>query len=208
MSDRKDSTTLPAGARRMRFARAALVMLAMSMSAVAVWSVARGQTPMGPEYTPDGRLKFPIGFEKWIFVGSNIGLEYKEGPQRGMESFHNVYINPEAYQYYLANNKKFPDKTILVMDIYEPSTRDPMLAQGKFNGQRRGVEAAVKNSARPGDAPTDWAYYGFAIKPNGGIPDPAEKDGQVCYDCHRKANPQTDNVWVKFYPVLRDKQPQ
>src|SRR5436190_24279189 len=111
MSQTEDSTTTHG---RARFARAALVMLAMSMSAIAVWSVARGQTPMGPDYTPDGKLKFPVGFEKWIFVGSNLGLEYKEGPQRGVESFHSVYINPEAYQYYLANNKKSPDRTILV----------------------------------------------------------------------------------------------
>src|SRR6185503_11391481 len=123
------SSPLPPPAGRMRFTRAALVMLAMSMSAIAVWSVARGQTPMGPDYTPDGKLKFAVGFEKWIFVGSNLGLQYK-GEQRGDEAFHNVYINPEAYQYYLANNK-FPDRTILVMDVYEPSTRDPMLAQGK-----------------------------------------------------------------------------
>ena len=202
MSQTEDSTTTHG---RARFARAALVMLAMSMSAIAVWSVARGQTPMGPDYTPDGKLKFPVGFEKWIFVGSNLGLAYKG--EQGEETFHNVYINPEAYQYYLANNK-FPDRTILVMDVYAPSMRDPMLVRGKFNGERRWVEAAVKNSARPDGVPTDWAYYEFVLKPKGAVPDPAGKAGQVCYDCHRKANPQTDNVWVKFYPVLRDKQPQ
>ncbi len=200
------SSTLPPRAGRMRFARTALVMLAMSMSAFAVWSVARGQTPTGPEYTPDGRLRFPIGFEKWIFVGSNLGMEYKQPPHRGMESFHNVYINSEAYQYFLAN-QKFPDKTVLVMDMYEPGTRPPILAEGKFPGPRRGVEAAVKNSARPGGVPTDWAYYEFGFTSPDGVPAPAKASAQFCYDCHKK-NAQNDNVWVQFYPILRDKQPK
>jgi hypothetical protein len=56
--------------------------------------------------------------------------------------------------------------------------------------------------------PTDWGYYQFEIKPKGAVPDPAGKSPQFCYNCHLKANPQTDNVWVKFYPMLRDKQPQ
>ena len=197
---------MPARVGGKRFARTALVMLAMSMSVVAVWSVARGQTPTGPDYDSDGKLKFPIGFEKWIFVGSNLGMEYKQPPHRGVESFHNVYINPEAYQHFLAN-KKFPDKTVLVMDIYQPETRDPILLKGKYNGQRRGVEAAVKNATRPGGVPEDWAYYDFTLDPAGRVPNPAEASGPVCYNCH-KSNALTDNVWVQFYPALRDKQPQ
>src|SRR5579872_3842997 len=29
-----------------------------------------------PQYTSQGELKRPIGYETWVFVGSNIGLEY------------------------------------------------------------------------------------------------------------------------------------
>src|SRR6185369_7984888 len=32
----------------------------------------------GLEYTEAGELKRPLGFETWVFVGSNLGLEYSE----------------------------------------------------------------------------------------------------------------------------------
>ncbi len=208
MSQSERSTTSPARSGSKRFVRAALVVLAMAMvPAVAVWSVARGQpTTPPPDYTSDGQLKLPVEFQKWIFVGSNLGLEYNEGPQRGVESFHNVYINPEAYRHFL-DKKEFPDKTVLVMDIYEPATRDPVLAKGKYNGPRRGLEVAVKNAARPGNVPTDWAYYAFAVNAAGAVAPSAKAFDQICYDCH-KTHASTDNVWVQFYPVLRDRPPQ
>ncbi|MGE5191739.1 MAG: hypothetical protein ACM3U2_04510, partial [Deltaproteobacteria bacterium] len=61
-----------------------------------------------PQYNEAGELMRPAGFETWVFVGSNLGLEYsddatKEKPTEKKEksrpakgaNFHNVYINPE-----------------------------------------------------------------------------------------------------------------
>jgi len=44
-------------------------------------------------------------------------LLYK-GESPNAPTFHNIYLNPETYSYF-RDNGKFPDPTMLVMDIYE-----------------------------------------------------------------------------------------
>src|SRR5450631_4202882 len=132
----------------------------------------RGQAPSGaPQYAANGDLLLPQGFETWVFVGSNLGLSYRpdlpmttaaESTRASQQFFHNVYVKPDAYSYFLAN-KTFPDKTVLMMPVYEAADKEPrnVLATGVYNGKRVGVEAAVKNSARPDGSHTPWAYYDF-----------------------------------------------
>ena len=114
---------------------------------------ARDQPPQekrrttAPESRRERPLGFPTDYRSWIFVGSNIGLGYKAFPglsglaprfgegaevavqqpeQKAakMGDFHNVYINPEAYEAYIKSGK-FPDKTVLVMDVYKAMDREP-----------------------------------------------------------------------------------
>jgi len=166
-----------------------------------------------PEYAGKGRLKLPGGFRTWVFVGSNIGLQYREGeaettrreqgrhPGTKIGNFHNVYINPEAYNRYLQTGK-FPNNTVLVMDVYEAKEKDArnIVRGGYFPGDQRAVEVAVKNSKRPDGLKTDWAYYAFP-DPSRPAPATAFKDAD-CYRCH-KQHADDDNVWVQFYPTLR-----
>lgn len=173
-----------------------------------------GRRTTAPEYDAKGRLKLPTDYRTWVFVGSNLGLGYRKDAaettrreqQRHRDSkagdFHNIYINPEAYEHYL-KTKKFPEKTVLVMDVYESKEKEPqnIVSRGYFPGKQLEVEVAVKNSNRPDGSKTDWAYYVFEdpAKPN-----PAKAfDDKCCYQCH-KDHADDDNVWVQFYPILRD----
>jgi hypothetical protein len=167
-----------------------------------------------PEYDADGKLKMPTDFKTWVFVGASLGLDYQAevavGTSREKKAydaarvgdFHNVYINPEAYAHYLETGK-FPDKTVLVMDVYKAEDKEPknVVQGGHFAGAHRSVEVAVKNSSRPDGSKTDWAYYAFLnpAKPSNAK---AFKDA-TCFDCHKK-HADDDNVWVQFYPILRD----
>jgi hypothetical protein len=173
-----------------------------------------------PQYTADGQLKVPVGFETWVFVGSNLGLGYKdelkettkvEAARASQQQFHNIYINPEAYAYFVAN-KEFPDKTVLVMDVFTAPDRDPknILTAGFYNGKQIGLQVAVKNLNRPDGKKTPWAYYTL-MNPSDPMPvmapsAPAHEDSE-CYDCH-KAHASKDNVWVQFYPTLRKLLPE
>jgi hypothetical protein len=161
-----------------------------------------------PQYNDKGELLKPTDYQSWVFVGSNLGLQYgkevvekdreKERANSNPGTFHNVYINPEAYQAYVKTGK-FPDGTILMMEVYEAVERGPqkVVTKGFYPGKFRSVEAAVKNSKRPDGSKTDWAYYDFGAKRTsaGAFPDNA------CYQCHRQ-HASDDNVWVQFYPVL------
>jgi hypothetical protein len=168
------------------------------------------QEPAGPHYTDKGELQRPTGYRTWVFVGSNLGLQYrrdgKESKQPAREkpqTFHNVYINPEAYQAYVQTGK-FPDRTVLVMEVFEALEREPqdIVTRGFYPGKQLAVEVAVKNNNRPDGSKTDWAYYAFTT-PNQATAK-AFPDAN-CYRCHSQ-HADDDKVWVQFYPTLREHQ--
>ena len=179
-------------------------------------SKAQVQLADEPRYTPSGDLLLPNGFETWVFVGSNLGLSYTPDaaaaasappPRAPRQQFHNVSINRAAYDYFLANGR-FSDKTVLVMQVFEAADKEPkgVLASGVFNGRRVGLEVAVKNASRPDGKTTPWAYYNFT--------DPSDRSkvlgsaaafpDESCANCHQR-HASIDNVWVQFYPALRDR---
>jgi hypothetical protein len=177
---------------------------------------ARSQNSGEPRYAPGGDLLLPDGFDTWVFVGSNLGLSYTPDaaaaagtppPRAPRQQFHNVSINKAAYDYFLANGR-FPDRTVLVMQVFEAADKEPkgVLASGVFNGRRVGLEVAVKNASRPDGKTTPWAYYSFT--------DPSDRSkalasavafpDEACANCHQH-HASIDNVWVQFYPALRDR---
>ena len=167
-----------------------------------------------PRYTADGQLIRPDDYRTWVFAGANLGLRYAEGaatPQRERDrnqddetgDFHNIYINAEAYAHY-GKTGKFPDGTVLVMDVYTALAKEPqnIVDHGHFPGAQDGFEVAVKNSKRPDGSSTVWAYYLFD-GPGGKLLSTAKaQPNKTCYECH-KQHAADDNVWVQFYPTLR-----
>jgi Cytochrome P460 len=195
--------------------RSALALAALCFAFTGSGPAARSQSADDPKYTPGGDLVLPGGFETWVFVGSNLGLSYTPEaaaaasappPRPPRQQFHNVFISKAAYDYFLANGQ-FPERTVLAMQVFEAADKTPsdVLASGVFNGRRVGLEVAVKNSSRPDGRTTPWAYYNFT--------DPSDRTkvlssttafpDQNCANCHQ-LHASTDNVWVQFYPALRD----
>jgi cytochrome P460 len=148
-----------------------------------------------PQFTSDGRLLRPEHVDGWVFVGASIGLGYSEaGRSDGPGLFHNVYITAAAYDSYL-KTRTFPEGTMLAMTIHDPGEGVAPSRHGFFEGRQRGLEVAVKDSARFRDR---WAYFGFvgdlsSVPPMGGS----------CNACHSR-HAATDNVFTQFYPLLRD----
>ncbi|HEY6258921.1 MAG TPA: cytochrome P460 family protein [Xanthobacteraceae bacterium] len=206
---------MPNHATRGRLHRAG-VLAGLAAVACAILALqAKGQSATVPQYSPAGELLVPIGYETWVFVGSNLGLAYRQGlpvmttreaTRADQRRFHNVYINKEAYAYFLAN-RAFPEPTILAMEVFAAADKEPsgVVASGVYNGDRLGLEVAVKNSSRPDGRTTPWAYYDFtdptdASKLQASAP---ANDDRICESCHRQ-HAGKDNVWVQFYPVLRN----
>ena len=153
-----------------------------------------------PTYTADGDLLLPEDYRTWIFVGASLGLSYSEGAseREGPGAFTNVYIQPQAYRYFMATGE-FPEGTMLPMDIYRPGSRESINQAGYFEKDFLGMEVAVKDSERYEEG---WAYLSFRDR-SGGLRESASafpKDR--CYDCHAE-HAATDNVFTQFYPVLQ-----
>ena len=191
------------------------VMTAVALVTILASGIASAQpTDEHPQYDENNNLKVPQGYDTWIFIGSNIGLGYKpslgamtaaEAKRAEFGSFHNIYISPAAYQHF-SRTGEFPDLTILAMEHYDAEDKEPkgIVDKGFFNGERSGLEVAVKNSARPDLSSTPWAYYVFtdSTDPRKVKPVASAFPDAACYNCHLE-HASTDNVWVQFYPVLR-----
>ncbi len=169
-----------------------------------------------PRYTGTGELVAPSGFRSWVFVGADLSPVYrpdrpasarhdeKKPEAKSDDSFHNIYINREAHDAYVRTGQ-FPDPTILVMEVFRAEEKDDrgILESGRFEGKRISLEAAVKDANRPGGG-VPWAYYAFDLDAAGKPSKPAKaRPDDQCYACHLK-HASKDNVWVQFYPALRD----
>lgn len=152
-----------------------------------------------PRYSADGQLLRPEGYREWVFVGASIGLGYNEAQPPRRPTFHNTYIQPEAYRHYLKTGQ-FPDKTMLVMEVREPGTHESINKHGQFEAEYLGVEAAVKDEKQ---FPDKWAYFNFRGANGAQLDQTKAFPKQACWNCHNE-HAAVDNVFVQFYPVLRD----
>jgi hypothetical protein len=196
--------------------------IALSLASLATLAAAfslAGDTPghpSRPSYASNGKLELPGGYRTWVFVGANLSPEYKTAADRTTASppeqrkaqpndqFHHIYINPESYAEFRKSGR-FPDPTMLVLEIFRSETRDAkgVLSGGQVEGERTGLSIAVKDGHRPGGG-VPWAYYSFDVKGNPRPVKPASAHADKdCYACHLEHASQ-DNVWVQFYPALRD----
>ncbi len=204
-----------------------LAIAAGFLVVAAALALASGRTdepPAAPalvRYNAQGELLRPDGYRSWVFVGADLGLDYSQRndqaldyPQKKDENaddgrpFHNVYIDRTAHEHY-ARTGEFPDKTILVLELFESVRKEPrhIVTRGLYEGNRVALEVAVKDRDRPGGSQTPWAYYDFTGQPGPrgrGVRESAKSkaDGS-CYACH-KEHADVDNVWVQFYPTLRE----
>jgi len=184
------------GRRRRAVLVAALALLASTEGGSPAAGALAGSAPA---YDGSGALLRPEGYREWVFVGASLGLSYSDGPPAsGPGSFHHTYLRPESYAEYRRTGR-FPEGTVLVLELYEAAQKAAPSRHGLFEGRRLAVEAAVKDSRR---FPEGWAYFSFG--------DGAERAARpfprrACFDCHRE-HAASDNVFVQFYPVLRDGQ--
>lgn len=153
-----------------------------------------------PEYTQQGELIRPKGYRTWVFVGASLGLSYNEEDResrQGPGSFHNVYIQPEAYHHYRQMGK-FPEKTMLAMESYLPGSRESINQAGYFEKEFTGLSVAVKDAEHSAEG---WSYVSY-----GGAGGELKETSRAfpkesCYGCHH-AHGADDNVFVQFYPIL------
>jgi hypothetical protein len=176
------------------------VLLSISLALLILGSVlppanqANPVSPNLPQYTADGQLKFPESYREWVYLSSGIDMSY--GPGAGMDHsmFDNVFVNPEAYKYFVANGT-WPDKTMLVLEVRGAESKSAINKAGHYQGtQVMGREVHVKDESR---FPGKWAFFGFDSAATAKMI-PTEMD---CYSCHAQ-HTAVDMTFVQFYPTL------
>jgi len=147
-----------------------------------------------PQYTAEGQLQFPENYREWVYLSSGIDMSYRPDMNMGHSMFDNVFVNPEAYKYFVANGT-WPDKTMLVLEVRAAATKSAINKTGHYQTtELMGQEVHVKDESR---FPGKWAFFGFDGKPTA-QPFPKEME---CYSCHAQ-HTAVDTTFVQFYPTL------
>lgn len=147
-----------------------------------------------PQFASDGKLVRPEGYRRWVYVSSGFGMSYNQSAS-GMQSFTNVFVAPEAYDYFTANGK-WPDKTIFVLEIYGSTSRGSINKHGSYQQEFEGLDVEVKDEARFADK---WAYFNFnGAQKTASALTPSRND---CWKCHEQ-NAAVEHSFVQFYPEL------
>lgn len=155
--------------------------------------------PWQPTFEEDGRLRVPEDYREWVFVGAALGLSYSEGGPVTREhddpgSFTHVYVDPDTLAEFRASGS-FREGATFMLDMHAAASGESIARDGWFEGARTGVHAAVKDSAR---FVGGWGYFNVGPDGRGRL---VRSDG--CRSCH-VAHGAVDNVFVQFYPLLRD----
>jgi hypothetical protein len=97
-----------------------------------------------PRFRADGALLRPDSIERWVLVGTSLGLGYSNATDDGVGMFHRVYLEPGAYEHFLRTGG-FRDGTMLALSIRKPVNRVPPSRAGWSEGEVAALELAVKD---------------------------------------------------------------
>jgi hypothetical protein len=164
---------------------------------------AEPKMPAAPvEFTADGKLKRPVGYRKWVYVGEVVTPDDLNKGEASFPEFHAVYMDPESFAEY-EKTGKYREGTVLIKELSSVGAKEAASGNGYFQGEFTGLEAAVKDSKRFKDDPANWGYFSFGHK----YPlkaEVAENAVASCNECHEKnAGKTRDYVFSQYYPALR-----
>ena len=171
-----------------------LAAAAIGITALAINGADR-PGPDAPQYTSEGRLRFPERYREWIFLSSGLGMTYGPLASDAEPRFDNVFVNPSAYRSFL-DTGRWPDNTVLVLEVRSAESKGSINRGGHFQGNVIGIETHVKDERR---FPRKWAFFGFHGK--SAISEEPAPPTSSCYACH-EPNGAVDTTFVQFYPSL------
>ena len=78
-------------------------------------------------FTLDGKLKQPVGYRKWVHVGSP--LTPKDLNDGEVSEFHAVYMDPESFEHY-ENTGKLRDGTVMIKEFAGVGSKEAVSGKG------------------------------------------------------------------------------
>ncbi|WP_350333403.1 cytochrome P460 family protein [Coralliovum pocilloporae] len=165
-----------------------------------------------PKWTEDGQLILPKNFHKWVFLGSPLTPHALNGGKAGFPEYHNVYVQPEAFDIYRKTGE-FPEGTIMLKELqltqkaeHEDGSRNEVSGRGFFPGALNGIDISVKDSKRFAKT-NNWGFFNFGHHAPPYAKTAAAAPAEACAQCHID-NATKDMVFTKFYSILDSKSHQ
>src|SRR3954469_25902751 len=201
-----------------RLSRVSVIAVAAVVAAVAAMYYARAGAAAPPasaqpnapaalvEFTADGKLKQPVGYRQWVYVGPSVTPNDMNDGEAAFPEYHSVYMDPESFAHF-EKTGEYRDGTVLIKELSSVGSKKAPSGNGYFQGEFTGLEAAIKDSKRFKDEPDNWAYFSFGHR------DPlkaevAKNAVASCSQCHQDNAKETDLVFSQYYPVLRAAAPK
>lgn len=152
------------------------------------------------EFTEDGKAKQPVGYRKWVFLGTPVTPNDMNDGEASFPEFHNVYMDPDSFAH-LEKTGEYRDGTVIVKELTSVGTKEASSGKGYFQGKFTGLEISVRDSKRFPKEPGNWGFFSFGHK----YPLKAQaamNAAASCNACHEKN--AKDFVFSQYYPVLGD----
>lgn len=152
------------------------------------------------EFTADGKVKQPVGYRKWVYIGTPLTPNDMNDGEANFPEFHNTYMDPESFAH-VEQTGEYRDGTVIVKEMTAVGSKEQTSGKGYFQGEFTGLEVSIKDSKRFPKEPGNWAYFSYGHK----YPLKAEapKNGAAsCNSCHE--NNAKNFVFSDVYPVLKD----
>ena len=162
---------------------------------------------IGPKFTASGELRIPQGFRKWVFIGAPLTPHGLNNNQAGFPEFHNVYVEPAAYDHYVAHGE-WPEGTMMVKELqltkqgtFPDGSRTEASGRGYFPGVVNGMDVSVKDSRRFPDT-EGWGFFNFGHQAAPYAEVAQEAPVSACAGCHM-ASAHEDMVFIDFYQLVK-----
>lgn len=187
---------------------AASVALAIGVHSLAPLSKAQTAAKSAVQYTKDGKLLLPEGYRRWVYIGAPLTPNGLNGGKAGFPEFHNVYVEPSAFDVYTKTGT-FPEGTIIVKELVKVQRSDfpdgsaqEASGRGYFQGDLNGADVLVKDAKRYA-ATRGWGFFNFGHHAPPYEASAALAPRESCASCHEANAGNTDMVFQRFYPVLK-----
>ena len=118
---------------------AVIAALSYALTGVAVpRAAAEDKAKAAPvEFTADGKLKQPVGYRKWVYVGEVVTPNDMNDGEATFPEFHSVYMDPESFAEY-EKTGKYRDGTVLIKELSSVGVKESAQRQWLLPGRVHG----------------------------------------------------------------------
>jgi hypothetical protein len=178
-------------------------------AALSITPPAQAQNAPGwmPVWTANNELQLPVGYRKWVYLGSPVTPQGLNDGKAAFPEFHNVYIPLPVLEQFKKSGE-YPEGSIVVKELqltlppaqFPDGSRAEVSGRGYFPGAYNGMDVMVKDSKRCAST-KNWCFFNFGHH----LP-PYEKVSaiipvQTCAACHM-TNADKNMHFTQFYQLL------